>query len=100
MMKRLLAVLLVLAGAIALYSSVAAQDAEDTIVIGIPSDVQGFNSFAETSVTNLITSYMWPTLVQTDPQTGQVVPNLATWTISEDGLTYTFSIDPNANWSD
>jgi peptide/nickel transport system substrate-binding protein len=100
MMKRLLAVLLVLLGAFALVSSITAQDEEDTIVIGVASDVQGFNTFAQTAVTNLITSFMWPTLVQNDPQTGQVIPNLATWTISEDGLTYTFSINPDANWSD
>lgn len=100
-MKRLLMVMLALFAAMALTSSVTAQDdGSDTIVIGINADVQGFNAFAQTSVTNLVTSFMWPTLVQNDPATGQVVPNLASWTIAEDGLTYTFSIDPDATWSD
>jgi peptide/nickel transport system substrate-binding protein len=99
-MKRLLAVLLALVVAISLSSGAVAQGDANTIVIGINADVQGFNAFAQTSVTNLVTSFMWPTLVRNDPETGQVIPDLASWTISEDGLTYTFSIDPTANWSD
>lgn len=99
-MKRLLVVLLALIASMALGSNLAAQDDTNTIVIGIPADVQGFNAFAQTSVTNTVTSFMWPKLVQNDPQTGQVIPNLASWTISDDGLTYTLSIDPDANWND
>ncbi|MFO5197527.1 ABC transporter substrate-binding protein, partial [Salmonella enterica subsp. enterica serovar Typhimurium] len=35
-----------------------------------------------------------------DRDTGEAVPGLTTWEISEDGLTYTFHINPDANWSD
>jgi peptide/nickel transport system substrate-binding protein len=31
---------------------------------------------------------------------GEVVPNLATWIISGDGLTYTFKLDTNRRWHD
>jgi len=32
--------------------------------------------------------------------TGEPVPGLTSWTVSDDGLTYTFTIKDNANWSD
>jgi peptide/nickel transport system substrate-binding protein len=99
-MKRLLVLLFALLAVTTLGSSIIAQGDADTVVIGIASDVQGFNAYAQTSVTNLVTSFMWPTIIQNDPQTGEIIPNLASWTISEDGLTYTFSIDPDASWSD
>ena len=98
-MKRLQILLLVIVLALAV-GSVTAQGDGGTLVIAINADTQGFNAFAQTSVTNLVTSFMWPTLVQNDPQTGEIIPNLASWTISEDGLVYTFTIDASATWSD
>ena len=100
-MKRLQVLLVVLVVLVlALSSSVFAQDDANTLVFAINADTQGYNAFAQTSVTNLVTSFMWPTLIQTDPQTGELLPNLASWTVSEDGLTYTFNIEPDAVWSD
>ena len=44
---------------------------------------------------------MFSGLVGLHPQTLQPVPDLAkAWTISEDGLTYTFSLRENLTWSD
>lgn len=100
MMKRLQLVLLALALSLMLVGSVTAQGNADTLVVAINSDVQGFSAFAQTSVTNFVTSFLWPSLWQSDPQTGVMQPNLASWTVSEDGRTYTFTINPDANWSD
>jgi peptide/nickel transport system substrate-binding protein len=100
MIKRVQVLLLALVLVVALVGSVAAQGDADTLVIAINADVQGFGSFAQTAVTNFVTSFMWPTIYRNDPQTGEILPNLASWTISDDGLTYTFTIDPNADWSD
>lgn len=100
MMKHLQLALLALILALALVGSVTAQGDADSLVIAINADVQGFNAFAQTSVTNFVTSFLWPTLWQSDPQTGVMLPNLASWEISEDGTVYTFSINPDATWSD
>lgn len=46
-------------------------------------------------------SLMFEGLLLTDPFTGEWVPNLAEgWTISDDGLDYTFSIRQGLEWSD
>jgi len=47
-----------------------------------------------------ITALIYDTLVQQDPKSGEVKPRLATYTTSTDGLTYTFTINDKANWSD
>jgi len=44
---------------------------------------------------------MFEGLVKADPDTGAPIPSLAEkWDVSTDGLTYTFHIRPNVNWSD
>lgn len=47
-----------------------------------------------------ITGLLYATLITADPKTGEPKPNLATFSVSADGLTYTFEIDAKANWSD
>ncbi len=54
------------------------------------------NDTASGEVTNLI----YQTLIDVDPKTGEPKPGLATFSASQDGLTYTFEIDAKANWSD
>ncbi|MCC6804641.1 MAG: hypothetical protein IT319_17295, partial [Anaerolineae bacterium] len=44
--------------------------------------------------------FLWAGLFYPDPETAQPIPKLATWAISEDSLTYTFTIREDANWSD
>ena len=45
--------------------------------------------------------YMYESLLGSDPLTADHVPGLASkWTISDDRLTFTFSIDERAKWSD
>lgn len=44
---------------------------------------------------------MFVRLVQSNPQTGEIVPDLAkSWDISEDGREYTFHLREDAKWSD
>lgn len=47
-----------------------------------------------------VTGLLYDTLLQQDPKTGEVKPRMATYTTSSDGLTYTFTINDKANWSD
>ncbi|HRW07182.1 MAG TPA: ABC transporter substrate-binding protein [Caldilineaceae bacterium] len=43
---------------------------------------------------------LWPALINTDETTGEPVPGLQTWEVSDDTLTYTFHIRDDATWSD
>lgn len=47
-----------------------------------------------------VISKIYDSLVRYDPRTGEAKPNLGTWSISSDGLTYTWEIDAGATWSD
>lgn len=49
---------------------------------------------------NLVASRIYDALIQADPKTGEIKPNLGKWTVSSDGLTYSWEIDAGANWSD
>lgn len=48
------------------------------------------------NVANLI----YASLLAVDPRTAEVRPNLGSWTVSSDGLTYSWTIAASANWSD
>jgi ABC-type transport system substrate-binding protein len=39
-------------------------------------------------------------ILQVDPKTGEPKPRMATFSVSSDGLTYTFEMNAKANWSD
>ncbi|MHB8631910.1 MAG: ABC transporter substrate-binding protein [Candidatus Limnocylindria bacterium] len=47
-----------------------------------------------------VTGLLYLGLIQVDPKSGKPLPNLASFTQSADGLSYTFEIDAKANWSD
>jgi peptide/nickel transport system substrate-binding protein len=47
-----------------------------------------------------ITQLIYDDLIQADPKTGEAKPRLATFSISQDGLTYSYEINAKANWSD
>jgi len=47
-----------------------------------------------------VTGLLYDVLIQVDPKTGEPKPNLATFSASSDGLTYTFEINAKANWTD
>ena len=47
-----------------------------------------------------ITTLLYDTILLQDPKTGEPNPRMATYSISSDGLTYTFELKANTNWSD
>lgn len=47
-----------------------------------------------------VISKVYDALVAADPQTGEIKPNVGTWSVSSDGLTYDWKIDSGAKWSD
>lgn len=51
-------------------------------------------------VSSRVISKIYDSLVRYDPRTGEVKPNLGTWSASSDGLTYRWEIDARATWSD
>src|SRR5688500_13837705 len=47
-----------------------------------------------------VTALLYDSLVYIEPKSGEIKPNLGKWTLSPDGLTYTWEIRADANWSD
>jgi peptide/nickel transport system substrate-binding protein len=79
---------------------VSGQD-DETIVVRGMGNVATFNPYLSTSGPEFQNfSLIWPGPVGIDPVTGAAVPGLTSWEVSDDGLTYTFHILEDANWSD
>jgi len=66
-------------------------------VVGRPSSINPLT--ARTDVDRDLVALMFRGLAKAGPN-GTVVPDLATWTVSSDGLTYTFDIRKDAHWDD
>jgi len=91
-------VLLLLA---ALLPVAAFAQANDTLVIRGLGNIVTFNPFLTSDGASFQAySVLWPSPFETDSFTGEPVPGLTSWEISEDGLTYTFTIRDDAVWSD
>ncbi len=74
---------------------------DDTVVIRNIGNLTSFNPILYTDGASVIAAnYLWPQLFETDSFTGEPIPGLTSWTISDDNLTYTFTIRDDANWSD
>lgn len=97
-MKKLLVVLV----ALFCFGAVAAQDAPTTLVSVIGNDIENFNTVTQSLATSSIAqSFVFPAIFDVDVNTGLPTDTgLTTWTVSEDGLVYTFTIRDDANWSD
>jgi microcin C transport system substrate-binding protein len=63
---------------------------------------KSFNGYLDNNTfTMMVFGMLYPSLLGTDPITGDVAPGLADWwEISPDKLSYTFHIDTRARWSD
>lgn len=63
---------------------------------------KSFNGYLDNNTfTMMVFGIMYPSLLGTDPITGEVAPGLADWwEISPDKMSYTFHIDSRARWSD
>jgi peptide/nickel transport system substrate-binding protein len=82
-------------------SAVAGQGAADTVVIRGLGNITTFNPVLAGDGASLQAySILWPAPAETDSETGKLLPGLTSWKVSDDGLTYTFTIRKDANWSD
>lgn len=74
-----------------------------TFIDSSTADIQTLQPFLVEEQDSLaIAGLIFEQLTGGDPRTGQPAPNgLAdSWTVAEDGKTYTFSLNPNARWHD
>ncbi|MBZ0304065.1 MAG: hypothetical protein K8J31_30290 [Anaerolineae bacterium] len=98
-MKRPL-LLVLLALLVALPLTATAQDSETVVIRGF-GNITSFNPlFTNDGASLQAYAILWPAPFDVDRDTGAPVPGLTSWTISDDGLTYTFTIRDDANWSD
>ena len=64
-------------------------------------DVKTLNPMLANDVASAtVTGRIYDGLVYADPRSGDPKPNLATWTVAPDGLTYSWQLQPGAAWSD
>ena len=95
-MKKLIVLILVFALAALLASCAPTQNDVSTseLNVGFTLDVGTFNPHRTTSMLEFrVLQNIFDTIIRVDPSTGEVLPMLAeSWTISEDGLIYTFNL--------
>ncbi len=79
-----------------------AQDSPTSLTQAISSDIENFNTVTQSLTSSSIAQgYLFPSLYDVDIESGlPVQTGLTSWTVSEDGLVYTFTIRADANWSD
>ena len=85
----------------ALLPVAAFAQSNDTLVIRGLGNLVTFNPMLTSDGASYQAySVLWPSPFETDTFTGEPIPGLTSWEISEDGLTYTFTIRDDAVWSD
>lgn len=99
-MRRRVLVLTLCALVLLLVGTAVAQDAETIVIRGFGNIVSFNPALTSDGASYQANNILWPAALITDSFTGETIPSLTTWTVSEDGLTYTFTIQENANWSD
>ena len=76
------------------------------VIWGSFSDIQRLNPATSNDATSSLVQggagapMIYDSLVFIDPKTAEVKPELGTWKVSADGLTFDWTIDAKANWSD
>jgi peptide/nickel transport system substrate-binding protein len=71
------------------------------IIYGSFSDIQRLNPATSNDATSsTVSGKIYDALIRVDPKNAEVKPNLGSWTVSTDGLTFSWVIDAKANWSD
>lgn len=97
-MKKLIAVIIFLMAVM-----IVGHAQEDAILLRstLSGDITNLNPiFTSDSASIDVAGFLWAGLYDTDPETALPIPDLATWEVSEDGLTYSFTIRDDAFWSD
>jgi len=98
-MRRILLLALLLLALLPLSIAVAQDD--ETLVIRSLGNITTFNPLMTTDGASYQAfAVLWPAPIEIDSFTGEPIPGLTSWTVSEDGLTYTFTIREEAVWSD
>lgn len=98
--RRLVPLLLVFS--LMVLGNVQAQD-NSVFVRGVASDMDNFNTVTQTIATSAwAQGLIFPPLMLTNPETGlpESGAGLTSWELSDDGLTYTFTIREGATWTD
>lgn len=72
---------------------------QDTIVSVTPTDIIDLDTCIATDGTSFIAHTMYLAGLTELDENGLAIPDLATWEMSEDGMTYTFTIKDGAVWS-
>jgi peptide/nickel transport system substrate-binding protein len=71
------------------------------LIVGSFSDIQRLNPATSNDATSSnVSGQIYAPLLSANHKTGELIPWLGTWTASADNLTYTWTINANANWSD
>jgi peptide/nickel transport system substrate-binding protein len=100
-MRRLLAALFVLLIVLAVpLSSVLGQDSDTIIIRGFGNLVTFNPALSNDGASIQAFALLFPRPFETDRFTGEPLPGLTTYEISDDSLTYTFTIRDDAVWSD
>ena len=75
---------------------------KDTVIIGIANDVNNLDPQGSNTDANMMVFYLThERLVNIDPDTNEVIPALAaSWTVSEDGCVYDFTLAADATFTD
>jgi peptide/nickel transport system substrate-binding protein len=84
------------------HSKTAAQSSSNQITIGYSNEAKDpFNIVTYSDLPSYMTLYLiYDSMIEQTPN-GLLVPGLAdNWSISSDGLTYTFHLNPNATFAD
>ena len=92
-----LALLLVVAAGS--FASAAGEDSSSGISVALPGDPGNFDP--ATNWLHILAAQQFLTLVDWDYNRSEPIPNAAeSWTVSEDGRTYTFTLRSGLTWSD
>src|SRR5258707_9030325 len=91
-----------LAGLVTGTGRTVAQATTNRIIYGLPLMPASFDPHVSDSVeTGIVLRSVYDTVVYRDPQTKQIVPGLAEkWSVSDDGLTYTFTLRAEVKFHD
>lgn len=75
---------------------------KDTVVIGVANDITTLDPQGSNTDANMMAfTLTHETLVEVDPDTNEVIPGMAkSWTVSDDGCTFTFEIPDNVKFTD
>jgi peptide/nickel transport system substrate-binding protein len=71
------------------------------LIEGAFADAKTFAPFLANDPSSLtVSGLVYDSLFRVDAKTGEIQPNLGTWTVSADGMTYRWKIEAGAVWSD